>query len=107
MIAVLIAVAALVVATPMVAALVVSSGCRREDAKWSLGRPAQGRMQATARRIVAIDPDRVRWPRPKEEPRKEAAPPAAAAAWKDADDTVPTDTVSSATGAQAELALVC
>jgi hypothetical protein len=100
MIAVLIAVAALVVAAPMVAALVVSSGCRREDARWGLGSPAKGRVETTARRIVAIDPGRVRWPRPKDG----AAAQAPATAWKAAETPADaTSAATAATGAQAAL----
>ncbi|HEY2507895.1 MAG TPA: hypothetical protein VGI58_15370 [Streptosporangiaceae bacterium] len=99
LIAVLIAVAALVVAAPMVAALVVSSGCRREDARWGLVTPAHGRVETTARRIVAIDPDRVRWPRPKDG----AAAQAPVTAWNAAGTPDKTSGAKTSTGAQAAL----
>ena len=43
---------AVVVSMPIVAVVLVSLASRREDSAWSLGTPADGRVQATARRIV-------------------------------------------------------
>ena len=58
-------IAAMVVGAPIAAALIVTVASRREDANWSLGRPARGPLEAVARRIVAFDADSIDWPRSK------------------------------------------
>lgn len=56
-------IAAMAVGAPIVAALTVTVASRREDAKWSLGNPARGPLEAIARRIVAFTADPMDWPR--------------------------------------------
>jgi len=56
---------AAVVAMPAVAFVLVSVASRREDAAWSLGRPAQGWVQSAARRIVDFHSEEPCWPVPK------------------------------------------
>lgn len=54
-----------VVSMPIVAIVVVSLASRREEAEWSLGEPAQGRVQAAARRLLDFHSDDPAWPLPK------------------------------------------
>jgi hypothetical protein len=54
----------IVVSMPIVATVVVSVASRREDKSWSLRDPAQGAVQAAARRIVDFHSDAPGWPLP-------------------------------------------
>jgi hypothetical protein len=65
MFAVLLGIAAAVVSAPIGAAILVSIASRREDTRWSLDRPAQGPISATARRIVDFHSELAEWPRPR------------------------------------------
>lgn len=56
-------IAAMAVGAPIVAALTVTVASRREDAQWSLGKPARGPLEAIARRTVAFTADPMNWPR--------------------------------------------
>lgn len=69
---VLICIAALVVSAPIFATLIVAVGSRREDRNWSLGEPPRGRIELTARRIVAFDADSIVWPRSKAQVQADA-----------------------------------
>jgi hypothetical protein len=73
MIAVLIGIAAVIVGSPIAAAVIVAVASSREDRNWSLGRPASRPMDALARRIVAFDADSIDWPRSKAQVQAEAA----------------------------------
>jgi len=70
---VLLGISAVVVAMPMMAALIVTIASRREDARWSLGGPARSSLEAAARRIVAFDADSIEWPRSKAQAQAAAA----------------------------------
>jgi hypothetical protein len=65
MIIVIFCIATMAVGAPLVAVLVVSVASRREDAYWTLGKPARSALEAAARRIVAFDADSIEWPRSK------------------------------------------
>lgn len=69
---VLICIAALVVSAPIFATLIVAVGSRREDRNWSLDEPPRGRIELTARRIVAFDADSIVWPRSKAQVQADA-----------------------------------
>lgn len=69
MFAVLIGIAAAVVSMPIGAAILVSIASRREDARWSLDRPARGPVTAAARRIVCFQTELAEWPRPRGQAR--------------------------------------
>jgi hypothetical protein len=54
---VLFIIVALAASAPIVAAVLVSIGSRREDTEWSLGDPVVGPVQMIARRIVGFHTD--------------------------------------------------
>ncbi len=63
-------VAAVVVSLPVAAIVLVSLASRREDRKLSLGGPAGGRLQRTARRILDFSTESGSdWPAPPGTPR--------------------------------------
>ena len=53
------------VSAPIVAAVLVSAGSRREDSAWSLGGPPRGTIQGAARRIVRFHDGGIDWPQPR------------------------------------------
>jgi len=73
MIAMVIGIAAVVVSAPIVAAIIVAIASRREDKHWTLDQSARTPLEATARRIVALDVDSIKWPRSKAQVQAEAA----------------------------------
>jgi hypothetical protein len=58
----IIALLALVVSLPIFAAVLVSFASRREEAQWSLSRPAQGPGRAAARRLLSFESTIEDWP---------------------------------------------
>jgi hypothetical protein len=70
---VVLCIAALAVSSPIFAAFIVSVASRREDARWSLGRPTSHALDRVARRIVAFDADSIDWPRSKAHVQAEQA----------------------------------
>jgi hypothetical protein len=60
-IAALFLIAAAVISTPIIAAVLVSLGSRREDSAWTLAEPAPGPVQANARRIVGFHSRGIEW----------------------------------------------
>jgi hypothetical protein len=56
---------AAVVSMPMAAIVVVSIASRREDAAWTLGKPAPGTVQSAARRLLDFHTEDPAWPLPK------------------------------------------
>lgn len=67
---------AAVVSMPIVAVVIVSMACRREESAWSLGQPARGPIEAAARRILAFHTEAPVWPQPKN--YRQSVPPAPA-----------------------------
>jgi hypothetical protein len=70
---VMLGIAAMAVASPIAAAVVVSIASRREDARWSVGLPPSDSLERLARRIVAFDADSIVWPRSKAQVQMEAS----------------------------------
>ena len=56
---------AAVVSMPIVAIVIVSVACRREESAWSLGQPPRSWVEATARRILAFHTEDSAWPQPR------------------------------------------
>jgi hypothetical protein len=69
----LIGIAAVIVGAPIVATIIVAVASRREDKYWTLDQPARTQIEATARRIVALDVDSIKWPRSKAQVQAQAA----------------------------------
>jgi hypothetical protein len=69
----IICIIALAVSSPIFAAFIVSIASMREDANWSVGRPATNRLDGIARRIVAFNADSIIWPRSKAQVQAEKA----------------------------------
>ena len=67
---------AAVVSVPIAAVVVVSVASHREDAAWSLGEPARGLVQATARRLLDFHSEDPAWPLPKNCDQARPAAPA-------------------------------
>ncbi len=67
---------AAVVSMPILAVVLVTMASRREESAWSLHRPAQGVMQAAARRIVGFHGEDPGWPLPKNHGQGKAGTPA-------------------------------
>ena len=57
--------AAALTGLPVAAAALVSLASRREEARWSLGRPAQDLLQTAARRVIGFHSDLLTWQKPK------------------------------------------
>jgi hypothetical protein len=73
MLIVLLGIAAMMVASPIAAAFVVTIASRREDTRWSLSLPPSNLPERVARRIVAFDADSIVWPRSKAQVQLEAS----------------------------------
>ncbi len=65
MMAVLFIIALSVCCVPIVMTVLVTLASRSEDSKWSLGGPAVGPVERTARRVLDFHTEFDEWPRPK------------------------------------------
>jgi hypothetical protein len=64
MIVLLIAISAVAISAPVVAAVLVSMASRYEDAAWTLGDQPPGRICAAGRRLVDFHTRGIEWPQP-------------------------------------------
>lgn len=80
---------AAVVSMPLAAVVVVSIASHREDAAWSLDKPAPGLIQAVARRLLDFHTEDPAWPVPKNAGQARPAAPAPRPAAKPVASAVP------------------
>jgi hypothetical protein len=70
----MVAITAMAVSAVIAATALVSLASMREDARWTLGEPATGRIQRAARRILSYHSDATRRPVPRGRARTRARP---------------------------------